>query len=400
MEVMGLYRIVQSTFGNSSSSSRYNFVTKEFAIGTTSEDYVTDTHFFFLPCPQSKPVTVMVASDWSLSEPIPNLAIVPHWEEVDVYGREERPVHLPLHQLAVQHGGEALVMMLLNGELDDLDGFSVPDNATVLSTNFILPRPKSAHGRYGGGVAYASFSPSAMSTVREERTQGLHKTTLLQNELETNQTEGSRITEIKMLPHNVLLSNQSWRIETGKAIAVRIGLAAVVVRVIDASACQHCQLQLNLRGDDGDKGGLQYGAIRFEVRHFQSSSERNETIVDACSNSPIRVAFMVAAYTLETLPSPMQRDVELLEITEKAVRAESSSNVRTTGNNFGNNTIWDVKIQTPQGILLEGSRLLSANPLESVGRGVLYRRINGQNVKEPTPAFVSVNGFESFPIIQ
>lgn len=103
----------------------------------SNQDYITNTHSFYTPCPQFKPINVLLANDWPAAEPMPNAIISPHWENIDVYGRQERPVHLPLHPATVQRRNEALVTLLLNGKLDDLDGFSVPRIASRLSTNMI-----------------------------------------------------------------------------------------------------------------------------------------------------------------------------------------------------------------------------------------------------------------------
>jgi hypothetical protein len=39
------------------------------------------------------------------------------------YGRTERPVHLPLHAVTVQHMSEVLLLLHLNGNFTDTDGF-------------------------------------------------------------------------------------------------------------------------------------------------------------------------------------------------------------------------------------------------------------------------------------
>jgi hypothetical protein len=40
------------------------------------------------------------------------------------YGRTERPVHLPLHAVTVQHMNEVLLLLHLNGNFTDTDGFT------------------------------------------------------------------------------------------------------------------------------------------------------------------------------------------------------------------------------------------------------------------------------------
>jgi hypothetical protein len=61
-------RIVRSRFGNGT-SEWYKFIqepsdfenTGGFAIGSASEDYITNTHTFYLPNPQTKPFAIHFA---------------------------------------------------------------------------------------------------------------------------------------------------------------------------------------------------------------------------------------------------------------------------------------------------------------------------------------------------
>ncbi len=347
--------VVRSWFGNLT-SDRYNFVSPRFSIGTVGEDYVTNTHTFYTPCPQAKAVNVLLANDWPPANPMPNTIVSPHWEDVDVYGRQERPVHLPLHPLSVQHDNEALVLLQLNGALTDLDGFSVPVNATFLSTNVLLPRAKGPDGKYGGGVAYAGGQNTA-----------------------------------KALAAATLWSNASWRQDIGASgvVAVRVGQAAVAVRVVDASACAGHTVSLALRGDAGPLGGLAHGAIRFELRHFEADRAKNETIPSACSQAPVRAALLVAAYDLV---SP--DDAALLALTQRLIEAEATVTVTpSTG-------VWSVRVATPGGTVLEAARSLRADPLRSVGKGALYRRVNGMEFAQTAagPQFLQVNGRALFPL--
>jgi hypothetical protein len=99
---------VRSRFGNGT-SEWYKFIQEPdgddnggFAIGSASEDYITNTHSFYLPNPQTKAFamhfakycTRLVAYSrfWYLtscsgndpSTPLPNAVISPDWRDVDV----------------------------------------------------------------------------------------------------------------------------------------------------------------------------------------------------------------------------------------------------------------------------------------------------------------------------
>ena len=355
-------RTVRSWFGNLT-SDRYNFLSPNFSIGTVSEDYITNTHTFYTPCPQAKAVNVLLANDWPPTNPMPNTIVSPHWEDIDVYGRQERPVHLPLHPLSVQHDNEALVLLQLNGALTDLDGFSVPADASFLSTNILLPRAKGPDGTYGGGVAFTSSRKGG----------------------------GNSSHNAKLLPAATLWSNASWRVEVGLpgVVAVRVGQAAVAVRVLDASACAGHTVSLALRGDAGPLGGLMHGAIRFEIRHFAADRTKNETIPSACSHAPVRAALLVAAYDLAS-----RDNTALLAMTERLIQAEATSTVTPSSGT------WSVRVATPVGKLLEAARSLRADPLQSVGKGALYRRVDGTDFTHTAapPQFVQVDGRALFPL--
>ena len=144
-----------------------------------------------------------------------------------------------------------------------------------------------------------------------------------------------------------------------------------------------------LRGDAGPLGGLQHGAIRFEIRHFAADYAKNETIASACSPAPVRAALLVAAYDLA---SP--DDKALLALAERLMGAEAAATVTPSSG------AWSVRVATPGGTVLEAARLLRADPLQSVGKGALYRLVNGTDFAQTAagPQFVQVNGRALFPL--
>jgi hypothetical protein len=46
------------------------------------QDYITNTHTYYTPCPQAKLVNILLANGQSYRTPMPNTIVVPHWEEV------------------------------------------------------------------------------------------------------------------------------------------------------------------------------------------------------------------------------------------------------------------------------------------------------------------------------
>ena len=197
--------------------------------------------------------------------------------------------------------------------------------------------------------------------------------------------------QAQVLPAATLWSNTSWRVNISApgVVAVRVGQAAVAIRVVDASACAGHSVSLALRGDAGPLGGLAHGAIRFEVRHFAADHSKNETIPSACSEAPVRSALLVAAYDL---PSP--NNMALLALVERLAKVDARATVTPSSG------IWSVRVVTPSGTVLEAARSLRADPLQSVGKGALYRRVDGIDFAQTAagPQFVQVDGRALFPL--
>jgi hypothetical protein len=122
---------------------RYNYVvTGQYTIGSTSADYITNTHHAYYPHPQDKLVDIEFGvPDMSQLHPIPSITIVPGWKD-QPYGHfyvpsTDKPSHLATHPGNVQFENILLNTNALN-PTEQLDGFNqtVFDN---LATSVILP---------------------------------------------------------------------------------------------------------------------------------------------------------------------------------------------------------------------------------------------------------------------
>ena len=135
----------KKTANNESSifGDRYNYVVSgKYTIGSTTSDYITNTHLVYYPHPQDKLVSMNFAvSNMSQYLPTPSVTVVPDWMD-NPYGHIyqpniDKPSHLASHPGCVQHKNVLLNTNAIN-PTEQLDGF----NQTVfdsLATNIILP---------------------------------------------------------------------------------------------------------------------------------------------------------------------------------------------------------------------------------------------------------------------
>eukprot|EP00041_Stephanoeca_diplocostata_P024140 m.604307 g.604307 ORF g.604307 m.604307 type:complete len:379 (+) comp22459_c0_seq4:2006-3142(+) len=135
--------------------ARVTIPSRAYAIGSASQDYITNTHHKYFPCPQSKLVNIILGhadSDASkkpgILRPRPHISVQPDWMDLP-YGIHskyplplDRASHLALHPGMVQHRNHLLATVALNGR-DYLDGFNASGAAgnlySNLATNVILP---------------------------------------------------------------------------------------------------------------------------------------------------------------------------------------------------------------------------------------------------------------------
>jgi hypothetical protein len=285
-------------------------------------------------------------------------------------------------------------MLQLNGKLTDLDGFDVPANATRLSTNIILPVPATpssvlSRAGYAGHVVFDGKLVDA--AVYADR----------------NKSWVVKAGVGRWKPLSAATDDENEPVSS-TTVAVSVGGACVVARVFVADACEGSgPVAVQLRGDAGETGGLLYGAMRLEVQHYRSG--QGGTLRGSCSAN-VRVGVLVAAYSLGERGQTVQAS-KVLEIARQMSDAEVRSTVSTVA--IGNTPIgstpcthpdrcrsaevWSVSAVTPQNATLEAARERRADPLQSVGSHVLYRKINGQNIQL---VHLTVNGTAVFPLPQ
>jgi hypothetical protein len=117
-------RVVSGKTMEEADRDRYNFLTPDFAIGSTTGDH----------SPQDKLINIEMATS---KEGFPAITVVPDTFD-EPYGKSKRldksghskPVHLPLHPTTVQHEGTLLALL-------DLD--LSKETAESVATNLILP---------------------------------------------------------------------------------------------------------------------------------------------------------------------------------------------------------------------------------------------------------------------
>ena len=211
----------------------YNFVSHGFSLGSASQDYVCNTAHKYFPNPQSKLINAILAPANATyrGRAVPAVTVVPDWMK-QPYGKwaryplkMEKASHLALHPGCVQHRGVLLASLALDGA-DTLDGFTTEPTGNLyrsLATNVILPRAaESVTIRCPGAVAAERFVLPA--------------------------TPFRRV------------------IELGCAVAIRVGPAALAVRVfaLDGAGAQQPSLAL-----EGDALGMDLGAVVLRATHYE-----------------------------------------------------------------------------------------------------------------------------------
>lgn len=110
-------------------SSRSDLHLRAYTIGSASQDYITNTHHKYFPCPQSKLVNIILGSAPSdasnksgILRPRPHISVQPDWMDMPYGIHSEYPLpldrtsHLALHPGMVQHRNHLLATVALNGE--------------------------------------------------------------------------------------------------------------------------------------------------------------------------------------------------------------------------------------------------------------------------------------------
>jgi hypothetical protein len=141
----------------------YNFLKRgAFAIGSASQDYITNTHDKYFPCPQDKLVNIILGTaaqhiNTSFNSAYsqdrkgsmvgvtfqPDWMDAPYgiWEDYGPWKGIGKASHLALHPGMIQYQEVLLATLALNGN-DKLDGFSLTQEGNLypgLQSNIILP---------------------------------------------------------------------------------------------------------------------------------------------------------------------------------------------------------------------------------------------------------------------
>lgn len=276
-------RVVLQTFELQPGTDRYNYITPDFSIGSSSANYNA----------QDKPIKIELAAPKEL----PEITVVPDIFD-NPYGKlkvkdrsgHNKPHHVPLSPTAVQEKGTLLVLL-------DLDPAKEKDIASF-ATNVILPAK--------ADLLVIDGAPVSVRHPVEEAA------------------------------------------AVGSVLGVREGSAAVAIRVFHADACGGQKPLLALKAD---REGLKYDAARYVVYHYRGASQ-------ILPERHIRIGLLFLAARCASAA-----EFSTLLARAKAARIEESADAHT----------WTVKARAGD-TTLEASRNLDK-------RQILYRRVNGQDVK-------------------
>ena len=233
-------------------AERYNYVANDsYAIGSASQDYITNTHSEYAPGPQDKLFQVQLGvRGASMVHPVPAVTLVPDYLDCP-YGHiheplTDKPSHLALHPGMVQHQNVLLATSAINVQ-DTLDGFALNVSQPVGSSPA------------NDGVPWNSVTTSTILPL----------------------AAGS----VWIQPPNVSAPVERFSfpsgpferpVELGSTIGLHLGKGAVAFRIFAADASPsatgmargahggHAELLLS-----GDAGGMPLGAARLVAYHFR-----------------------------------------------------------------------------------------------------------------------------------
>ena len=136
---------------------RYNYIRSGlFAIGSVSQDYITNTHHTYEPCPQDKLISIDLAlPNMTQFHPVPSITLVHDWLDhpwghLFANNPTKKPSHLAPHPGNVQHENILLATSALNPS-EKLDGFQI-SGFESLATNVILPTKATYYYVWGDSV--------------------------------------------------------------------------------------------------------------------------------------------------------------------------------------------------------------------------------------------------------
>ena len=315
-------------------AERYNYVANDsYAIGSASQDYITNTHTKYFPGPQDKLFQVQLgARDASMVHPVPAITIIPDYLDCP-YGHiheplTNKPSHLALHPGMVQHKNVLLATTAINVQ-DTLDGFALnvsqpagssPENDGVpwnsVTTSTILP--------LAAGVIWIQ-PPGASETVERF--------------------------ELPAHPFEK-------RIALGSTLGLYLGRGAVAFRVFAADPSPSTAHQGRPRSGTGagasagarrtsaeiilagDASGMPLGAVRLVAYHFRGrylpahvDSHGAYGVPDADTRLRFGALFKTAA---------VQRESAGPDVVAGLLRSLATAALTQRETRIGNATVWEV----------------------------------------------------------
>ena len=357
---------------------RYNYIRSGvYAMGSVSQDYITNTHHPYMPCPQDKLISIDLAmSNMTQYKPNPSITLVHDWLD-HPWGHlwkgnpTDKPSHLAPHPGNVQHQNMLLATSALNPS-EKLDGFNI-DSFQSLATNVILPSRVDSYFVYGD------------EKVRRPPTAGNFSRTLHTGNI--NSSTGNNSREV--------------------TIGIRMENACLAIRVVTNDGVGGYTPSAMLKGDTV---GLSLHAWRLVLYHYQG---KNSTLE---GNTHVANAFVMVVEECqdESTDQDLDRDRDREDRDKKgsgsgdaqliALVKEVSENVtieqeRGGGGGGGgdsedtDSTVWRLKAIV-RGTALEVTRNVR-EPHCASWECVLSRTINGTAV---LPVPLQVNGVVQVPL--
>ena len=219
----------------------YNFVTPHFAIGSASQEYITNTHSKYYPNVESKLLNILLGSapptpaysPGNRRRESPAITLAGDWKRQPygagptIHNHGTNNSHLALHIGAVQHR-EALLMTTALDTADALQFSTAPggDMYASLATNLLLP---------ADADEYSLLPPGAKAT-------------------------SPQISQA--------MAPRSWELPLGTILCVRLGGGGLCVKVfaLDGVAGQTPMLRLV-----AEEVGLGLNAVRLVGVHYNAS---------------------------------------------------------------------------------------------------------------------------------
>ncbi len=381
---------------------RYNYVARgQYSIGSASQDYITNTHSKYYPCPQSKLLDIELGPERpvNMSRPLPAIVLVPDYLDAP-YGHLHEPTtdkasHLAFHPGMVQRRNVLLATTAIN-TLDTLDGFQLDSNASA-------PR-----GDRWNGVSTSLTLPAAAGTVWIQPSQE----PLLQPE-----------------PFTVPTVPFARRVNVGDTVGLAVGRGAVAIRVfvLDASAQQRRRrarggawppslpssppspplLQLK-----GDVEGLALGAIRLVGYHFNSSnvsSDRHAYVPyrPSKADTSLRWAALIKATGVPAGADAATRGRVVRGLVSEVAAAEISS---TVGVDADGSAVWTasariaaadsaadaLELSVQRNLTCASAGGLRNQTVHTSWNCLVSRRVDGADVA--VPRRLTINGAPAPPI--